>query len=90
MPVGLVLIVLVLMVILAGSIAATVVLWILDATWWQIALGYVGGGWAGLLLGLPCILAGRWLWRAATKRPEQGRAGASPRAQHPVRYRSNR
>ena len=83
-------IVLVLMAVLAGSVAGTVALWSLGAPWWQIALGYVGGGWAGLLLGLPCILAGCWLRRALTKRRGRDRSGASAPARHPIRYRSNR
>lgn len=62
-------IVLVMMLALAGSILGSVALWAQDAPWWQIALGYVGGGWAGLLLGLPVILAGRWLWRCVPRRP---------------------
>lgn len=54
-------IVVVLVLILAGSLTGAVVLWLQDASIWMIVLGYVGGGWAGLLLGLPVMLAVRAL-----------------------------
>lgn len=52
-------IVLALVLILAGSLAGTVALWLQDASFWGIVLGYVAGGWAGLLLGMPVALAVR-------------------------------
>lgn len=52
-------IVLVLLLILAGSLSGAAAMWWHDAPWWQIALGYVGGGWAGLLIGLPVTMAVR-------------------------------
>ncbi|MTE01772.1 hypothetical protein GIY56_15895 [Paracoccus sp. YIM 132242] len=38
--------------ILAGSFTATIILWLRDAPFWQIVLGYAGGGWTGLLGGM--------------------------------------
>lgn len=50
-------IVLVLILILIGSLSGASAMWLRDATFWQILLGYVAGGWAGLILGLPfCVL----------------------------------
>lgn len=56
-------IVVALMLILIGALSGAAVLWVQDASWWMIALGYVGGGWAGLLLGLPLTLGVRALMR---------------------------
>lgn len=55
-------IVAVLILILTGSLSGAVALWLQGAPLWQIALGYVAGGWAGLLAGLPVMLALRALW----------------------------
>ncbi|MGN7870048.1 hypothetical protein [Paracoccus sp. 22332] len=55
-------IVVVLILILAGSVTGAAVQWMQGASFWGIALGYAGGGWAGLLLGLLAIT----LLRAAT------------------------
>ncbi|WP_295045378.1 hypothetical protein [uncultured Paracoccus sp.] len=54
-----------LILILAGSLTGAVLLWIQGASFWGIVLGYVGGGWAGLLLGLLAIA----LLRAVTGLP---------------------
>ena len=48
-----------LILILSGSFTGAIILWLHDAPLWQIALGYVGGGWAGLLVGLPVMLLAR-------------------------------
>lgn len=54
-------IILALILILAGSFAGAFLLWLQDASFWMIVLGYVGGGWAGLLAGMPVVLATcRW------------------------------
>ena len=45
-----------LILILSGSFTGAIILWLYEAPFWQIALGYVGGGWAGLLVGLPVML----------------------------------
>lgn len=50
-----------LILILSGSFTGAIILWLHEAPLWQIALGYVGGGWAGLLVGLPVILMIRGL-----------------------------
>lgn len=52
-----------LVLILTGSIAGALILWLQDASFWQVVLGYVAGGWAGLLLGFPLAMAGRLLGR---------------------------
>lgn len=49
-------IVLILALILTGSISGAAILWAQDASFWGIALGYVAGGWAGLLLGTPMVM----------------------------------
>ena len=54
-------IVVVLILILAGSLTGAAALWMQDASWWQIALGYAAGGWGGLLAGLPVAMLGRGL-----------------------------
>lgn len=54
-------IILALILILAGSFAGAAALWLQDAALWQIALGYVAGGWAGLLGGLPVAMLIRFL-----------------------------
>lgn len=72
-------IVLALILILIGSISGASGMWLRDATFWQIVLGYVAGGWAGLILGLPlCLLVQRLArWRrpgmplGLRKRPSQ-------------------
>lgn len=45
-----------LIMILAGSCAGAIILWLKGASLWEIVLAYVAGGWAGLLLGLPVVL----------------------------------
>lgn len=39
-----------------GSVATALACFMLDASWGMIALAYLGGGWAGLLIGLPATL----------------------------------
>ncbi|SNR67082.1 hypothetical protein [Paracoccus sediminis] len=63
-------IVLALILILAGSLTGAVALWLHDASFWMVVLGYVGGGWAGLLLGLPMMLAVRLLARRPRTGPQ--------------------
>lgn len=62
-------IILVLILILTGSVAGTAVMALQGATWWQIALGYVGGGWAGLIAGLPAVAVARGLGRLPLRPP---------------------
>ncbi|MFC3169186.1 hypothetical protein [Paracoccus fontiphilus] len=50
-----------LILILAGSLAGATILWLGEASILGIVLGYVAGGWAGLILGLPLILLVRIL-----------------------------
>lgn len=50
-----------LILILAGSLAGAVIQWLQDASAWGIVLGYVAGGWAGLILGLPAVFLVRAL-----------------------------
>lgn len=51
-------VILVLILILAGSLAGAVAAWLQDASFWGIVLGYVAGGWAGLLgTAVLCALA---------------------------------
>lgn len=54
-------IVLGLVLILTGSLAGAILAWLQDASLWQVALAYVGGGWAGLLAGIPLAMALRHL-----------------------------
>jgi uncharacterized membrane protein YfcA len=62
-------IVLALILILIGSLAGAAALWLQDAVWWQIALGYVAGGWAGLLVGGLLVLLVRGAARLWWSRP---------------------
>lgn len=48
-------IVLFLGLILVGAISTAVTLWLADASWGMIALGYFLGGWAGMGLSLPLV-----------------------------------
>lgn len=63
-------IILALILILAGSFAGAFLLWLQDASFWMIVLGYVGGGWAGLLAGLPMMLLLR-LWLNRRRMPRR-------------------
>jgi hypothetical protein len=49
-------IILTLLLVLIGSFAAAITLALKGASLGMILLGYVAGGWAGFLLGLPVIL----------------------------------
>ena len=60
-------IVLALMLILAGSFAGAIVLWLWEASFWGIALGYVAGGWVGLLVGMPMVMLVRFLLKPRRK-----------------------
>lgn len=60
----------ILALILAGSVSGAVLLWVQDASFWGIVLGYVAGGWAGLGTGLPVLLAIRAL--ACRRRSARG------------------
>lgn len=77
-------IVLILFLILAGSFGGALALWLQGASFWLIVLGYVGGGWVGLLVGLPLILVAGLLrrLRAGLGSPLDGRqsGGHSRRA----------
>lgn len=77
-------IILALALILAGSLTGTIVLWLQDAPLWQIALGYVGGGWAGLLGGMAVVMAVRGL--AGLAQPHRGKPGqrTGMKRQHPA------
>ena len=76
-------IVLVLIVILAGSLAGAAISWLQGASFWGIVLGYVVGGWAGLLGGMPAVLALRAL--AGPCRLQGGKPGQGKgvKRQHP-------
>ncbi len=54
-------IVVALFLILAGSFTGAAALWLQGASFWGIALGYVGGGWAGFLGGMALVMALRGL-----------------------------
>jgi hypothetical protein len=66
-PSGGAMIVLALMLILAGSFAGAIVLWLWEASFWGIALGYVAGGWVGLLVGMPMVMLVRFLLKPRRK-----------------------
>lgn len=53
--------VVVLFLILTGSFFTSIVLYLYGASWGAILLGYLAGGWIGLLAGLPLFLLLRWL-----------------------------
>lgn len=75
-------IILALALILAGSLSGAVILWLQGAAWWQIALGYVGGGWAGLLGGMAVVMVLRSLaapWLAGSRPPQVPRQAAPHR-----------
>lgn len=63
-------VILVLALILTGSLVGSVALWLQGAPVWSILLGYLAGGWIGLLVGLPLIFLIR-----AVLRPHQPRPG---------------
>lgn len=42
--------------IVLGSVTTSMLCYMLDASWGMIALAYLGGGWAGLLVALPVTL----------------------------------
>lgn len=45
-----------LLFIVAGSVMLSTVAYVLGASWGMIVLAYLGGGWAGLLIGMPATL----------------------------------
>ncbi len=51
----------VLLLILTGSFGTSIAMAMQGATFWQITLGYVAGGWLGLLAGLPLLIGTRAL-----------------------------
>ena len=54
--------------IIASAIATALVLGLTGASWGMIVLGYVLGGWVGLILGVPVLLlAGRCGKRTARR-----------------------
>lgn len=65
-------VILVLVLILTGSLAGSLVLWLQGAGIWGIVLGYLAGGWIGLLVGLPLILLLRALTGLRRRRPRPG------------------
>lgn len=48
-------VILILGLILLGSFSTAAFLMIQGVSWGMVALGYVGGGWAGLILGLSVL-----------------------------------
>ncbi len=79
-------IVLILILILAGSLAGAATAWMQGAFFWGIALGYAAGGWAGLILGLAlALLPWRLRSRPRNRRPPpadgalEGSKGSLPR-----------
>ncbi|WP_103174818.1 hypothetical protein [Paracoccus sp. SY] len=75
-------IILALILILTGSFAGAFLLWLHDASFWMIVLGYVGGGWAGLLAGLPMILLVRLYLNRRRMPRRRWIALADAKAQH--------
>ena len=55
--------VVVLFLILTGSFGTAITLYFYGVSWGAVLLGYVAGGWIGLLAGLPLLLGLRWLIR---------------------------
>lgn len=76
-------IILVLILILAGSLGGGVALWLAGAPLWQIALGYVAGGWGGLLAGLPGLLLLRGIARLRRSRRRKSDRLAGMERRHP-------
>ena len=68
----------VLLLILTGSFGAGIAMAVQGAPLWQIALGYVAGGWAGLLGGLPLLLAVQLLCARLPKPEPAGSGGMRP------------
>lgn len=64
----------VLFLILTGSFATSLAMAFQGASIGKILLGYVAGGWAGLLIGLPLLLGVRALWHLLPK-PEFSGSG---------------
>lgn len=62
-------VILVLVLILTGSLAGSLVLWLQGAAIGGIVLGYLAGGWIGLLVGLPLIFLIRALIGLRRPRP---------------------
>ena len=69
-----------LFLILAGSFAGAGLMWFQGAGIWQIVLGYVAGGWAGLLTGLPVVVLVRSLRSQPDDRNGAPRRGGPPPA----------
>lgn len=69
-----------LILILAGSFCGAVLTWLQDAGPWQILLGYVAGGWAGFLGGMPVLLAVQMIRCRLLRARQNGHSPASPRA----------
>jgi hypothetical protein len=76
-------IILALALILTGSIAGAVTMWLQDASFWQVVLGYFVGGWSGLLLGMPVVLALRFLVSLFAPVAKRRSGLASLKRQHP-------
>ena len=51
---------------------------------------YVGGGWIGLIAGVPAILAGRWLFQRLPRRPAADDVHRPGRAEVAARCRQHR
>lgn len=54
--------------IVLGSVMTSLACLILDASWGMIALAYLAGGWAGLLIGLPATVYVNCRLRRRTER----------------------
>ena len=75
-------IILALILILAGSFTGAFLLWLHDASFWMIVLGYAGGGWAGLLAGMPMMMLVRLCLNGRGMPWQRWIALADAKAQH--------
>lgn len=71
-------IVIILLLILSGALSSAIILGLKGLSWGMIALGYVAGGWLGLLAGLPILLLAREVRRRQALRQDGQPAGENP------------